>query len=251
MKFYLKGAGDLNKISSTSLPPVISVFSETIPGIATIKAYNYEDKFKDKCNSKLNNYYNSEKFESGGENWFGLILDLISFILLFVILIFADIFRNKITAQTIGLMLSYTMKLIDYLFSLMIRLIKLQKHITSVERCFAYTKIVQEAEMEKPIDKELKNFPKNGKIEFINYSTKYRPNTVIVLNNLNFIINPNEKIGIVGRTGSGKSTLCLSLFRIIEAFKGKILIDDVDIFSNRIKIIKTINYSNSTRSSFN
>ena len=238
MKFYLKGAGDLNKISSTSLPPVISVFSETIPGIATIKAYNYEDKFKDKCNSKLNNYYNSEKFESGAENWFGLILDLISFILLFVILIFADIFRNKITAQAIGLMLSYSIKLIDYLFSLMIRLIKLQKHITSVERCFAYTKIVQEAEMEKPIDKELKNFPKNGKIEFINYSTKYRPNTVIVLNNLNFIINPYEKIGVVGRTGSGKSTLTLALFRIIEPFKGKILIDDVDISQIGLKLLR-------------
>ena len=238
MKFYIKGAGDLNKISTTSLPPVISVFSETIPGISTIKAYNYEDKFKEKCYSKLNNYYNTEKYESGGENWFGLILDLISFILLFVILIFADIFRNKITAQTIGLMLSYTMKLIDYLFSLMIRLIKLQKHITSVERCFAYTKIVQEAETEKPLDKQLINFPEKGKIEFINYSTKYRPNTIIVLNDLNFIINPNEKIGVVGRTGSGKSTLTLSLFRIIEPFKGKILIDNIDISQIGLKLLR-------------
>ncbi len=73
------------------------------------------------------------------------------------------------------------------------------------------------------------NFPKNGKIEFINYSVRYRPDTKIILKDINILINPREKIGIVGRTGSGKSTLCLCLFRILEASSGKILIDDIDI----------------------
>ena len=58
---------------------------------------------------------------------------------------------------------------------------------------------------------------------------KYRPTTEIVLNNLSFNVNPKEKIGIVGRTGSGKSTICISISRIVELFSGKVLIDGVDI----------------------
>lgn len=73
------------------------------------------------------------------------------------------------------------------------------------------------------------NWPQHGKIDFVNFSVKYRPNTPIVLNCLNISIRNGEKIGVVGRTGSGKSTLCLCLFRILEAFEGKINIDDIDI----------------------
>ena len=85
--------------------------------------------------------------------------------------------------------------------------------------------------MQKNIINELekKHWPNEGKINFINYSTSYRPDTPIILKNINIEIKPGEKIGIVGRTGSGKSSLVLSLCRVIEPKKGKILIDDEDI----------------------
>jgi ABC-type multidrug transport system fused ATPase/permease subunit len=73
------------------------------------------------------------------------------------------------------------------------------------------------------------NWPSQGRIQFINYSCKYRPETEIVLKKLNIDINGGEKIGVVGKSGSGKSTLALALFRVIEAYQGKILIDDVNI----------------------
>ena len=81
----------------------------------------------------------------------------------------------------------------------------------------------------KKIDETLINWPQEGKIEFINFSARYRPDTDIVLKKINFEILPKQKIGIAGRTGSGKSTITLCLFRILEALEGKILIDDVDI----------------------
>ena len=97
------------------------------------------------------------------------------------------------------------------------------------ERCQAVQKIKSEKYIEKKINNKDFSWPKFGKINFINYSTCYRPDTPIILKNINLNINSSEKIGIVGRTGSGKSSLILALARIIEPKEGKILIDDIDI----------------------
>jgi ABC-type multidrug transport system fused ATPase/permease subunit len=99
------------------------------------------------------------------------------------------------------------------------------------ERCVEYTKCPSEAPLKLPSDDSLINWPNKGKIEFLNFSVKYRPDTEIVLKNLSFVIQGKEKVGIVGRTGSGKSTITLCLFRILEATEGRIMIDDVDISS--------------------
>lgn len=91
--------------------------------------------------------------------------------------------------------------------------------------------------------KNFVNFPKRiwpskGVIQFKNYSVKYRPETPIVLSDLNFVIHASEKVGIIGRTGSGKSTICNSLFRIIEPFQGSIFIDGVDITKIGLKKLR-------------
>ena len=72
-------------------------------------------------------------------------------------------------------------------------------------------------------------WPAQGTIEYSDYSTRYRPELDLVLKNLNISIRPCEKVGIVGRTGAGKSSMALSLFRIIEPTTGSIVIDDVDV----------------------
>ena len=98
----------------------------------------------------------------------------------------------------------------------------------SLERCNTYTKLPSEKyEDEKLSQKKMyslsdKSWPNEGKVNYVNYSMKYRPNCDLALQNINIEINSGEKVGIVGRTGSGKSSLALSLFRIIEAFQGKI-----------------------------
>ena len=73
------------------------------------------------------------------------------------------------------------------------------------------------------------NWPEKGEIEFKNVSLRYRPDTDIVLNKLTFNVNSGEKIGVVGRTGAGKSTMTLAITRIVEIFEGQIKIDGVDI----------------------
>ena len=76
---------------------------------------------------------------------------------------------------------------------------------------------------------DTKKWPSEGKVEFINATLRYRPNTEIVLNNLSFVVDSGTKIGIVGRTGAGKSTICLSISRIVELCEGRVEIDGVDI----------------------
>jgi ABC-type multidrug transport system fused ATPase/permease subunit len=101
----------------------------------------------------------------------------------------------------------------------------------SVERCESALNIKIEKNPNKNEEIIIKDkfFPKEGKIEFINFSAKYRPFTPVILKNINLKINPCERVGIIGRTGSGKTSLINSIFRIIEGFEGKILIDDIDI----------------------
>ena len=82
------------------------------------------------------------------------------------------------------------------------------------------------------------NWPEKGEVEFQNVVLKYRPNTEIVLNNLTFSIKPGEKIGVVGRTGAGKSTICLSLSRIVEIAEGHIFIDGADLKHLELKEVR-------------
>ena len=118
--------------------------------------------------------------------------------------------------------------------------INFEKMYSSVVNCEAYTKVVQEKASKMPKDKALResHFPQKGEIKFVKLYVKYRPDTKLVLKNINFTIAPGEKIGIVGRTGSGKTTLCLSLFRILEATTGKILIDNVDISEIGLELLR-------------
>ncbi|CRK04270.1 hypothetical protein BN1708_009645, partial [Verticillium longisporum] len=103
------------------------------------------------------------------------------------------------------------------------------KNMNSVERIKEYLDVEQEAEPIIEKNRPAANWPSQGSIEFIGYTTAYRKELDPVLRNLSFKINPKEKVGIVGRTGAGKSSLALAIFRALEADAGKILIDDVDI----------------------
>ena len=115
-------------------------------------------------------------------------------------------------------------------------LIDLESNMTSYARWLNLLEIPQEDQT--PFDPNLTSWPKYGKIEFIDYSLRYRPETELVLKNLTFTIEPKAKIGVVGRTGAGKSTICLALCRIVEADFGQILIDGVDISSISLKNLR-------------
>jgi ABC-type multidrug transport system fused ATPase/permease subunit len=193
----------------------------------------------------MNNYFKICLYQKGISGWYGIILDLISCGLLTFILITCGLFKEKYSPQSIGLLLTYSFNFINQFFNFMGRFNELTKMFTSVERCEKLTKIKQEKFPTLETDKDIlknendKTFVSEGKIVFNNYSVKYRENTPLVLNNLNIEIRGGEKIGVVGRTGSGKSTLCLCLFRLLEAYSGNIYIDGIDISQIGLEVLRS------------
>ena len=227
--FYLKCSRQLTRMEAAIKSPMLNLINETIPGALTIRAYNFNKEYLNKYLEKSDENLKVNIIIYGTSQWFDLILDLMSFSFLFFLVCFTFLFKDNFSAKIIGLLLTYSINLQNNLIRGIRQISKIENSMISFERCLNYTKIPSEKAKIKKEDKNLENWPENGKIEFVNYSVKYRPDTEIVLSNLNFLIKPGNKIGIVGRTGSGKSTITLCLFRILEALNGKILIDDIDI----------------------
>ena len=160
------------------------------------------------------------------ELWSGII----GAIVILSLAIYVVVYRNFITQSLAGLILVYAIAIVDTLNWIVRVSSWLEANMVAVERVREYTNVKSEAEWESSWNnKPSIDWPKEGKIEFISYSTKYRPELELVLKDFTVAIEGGEKVGIVGRTGAGKSSLTLALFRVFEPTNGKIIIDGVDI----------------------
>ena len=244
LKYFITAGRDLNRLNGISRSPAISLFSETILGITTIRTFKQEKPSKKKFYEKLDDHFGVMLYKYGSDNWFCMSLDLISHFYLGFVVVGAILGINNFDAKTVGIMLDYSSDFSEQLLEVFEQGTHVEKSLISLERCDTYTKIPSEKyEDEKLKSKKKyslsdKSWPSEGKVDYNNYSMKYRPNCDLALKNINIEINPGEKIGIVGRTGSGKSSLTLSLFRIIEAFDGKIIIDGENISEIPLKKLR-------------
>ena len=232
--YFISAGRDLDRLDGTSRSPIVSLFSETILGITTIRTFKQEAPSKDKFYKRLDDHYGVMLYRHGTDNWLCNTLDLISHIFLTYVLIRIIISMDSFGAATVGIMLDYSIEFSEELLEAFEQATQVEKSLISLERCDAFTHLPcenyeNEKLKEKKYDLSEKSWPDEGKVIFDHFSMKYREDCDLALNDINITINPGEKIGIIGRTGSGKSSLTLSLFRIIEAFKGNIKIDNCDI----------------------
>ena len=173
-------------------------------------------------------------YRFGMDNWFCMSLDVVSHLFLTYVLIRTILDIDSFDAAAIGLMLDYSIEISEELLEAFEQASQVERSLVSLERCDAFTKLPSENYEDEKLKESKYNlsdtsWPSNGKLTFENFSIKYRDDCDLALKNINLEINPGEKIGIIGRTGSGKSSLTLSLFRVIEAFEGKIDIDGENI----------------------
>uniref|UniRef100_A0AAQ5XWS8 ATP-binding cassette, sub-family C (CFTR/MRP), member 12 n=1 Tax=Amphiprion ocellaris TaxID=80972 RepID=A0AAQ5XWS8_AMPOC len=219
----------MKKMENISRSPCISLTISTLQGLSTIHAYNIRDSHI-KMFKSINDI-NSNHFLlfNSGTRWLSFWLDFMGATMTLVVALFVVLSSNELVSPALkGLALSYTIQLTGLLQYVVRQATEVEARFNSVERLQEYI-TVRSLSFHQIICPE--DWPKSGVITFQDYKMRYRENTPIVLNGLDFFIQAGEKLGIVGRTGSGKSSLGMALFRLVEPAGGTILIDGVDIMA--------------------
>ena len=223
--------------------PIYSVFSTTLAGLITIRIYGQGKRFVREFTHLLNR--NARAFHSyyDSNRVFGFYSDYSSAI--FACAGVAILLATNIDPGLLGLTCSYVMSVTDYAQWAMRQMLMHLMQMASTERIKTYTQIQQEAELSLPSDKELveNHWPAKGEVVFNNVHMKYRKNTDHVLKGLTFSVKGGEKIGCVGRTGAGKSSILQALFRMVEIDKESvpdsyIKIDGVDTQATGLHLLR-------------
>lgn len=230
-KFYISTARQLKRLESASRSPIFSFFGETVSGAISIRAYRVQEFFVDECLHRVD-YNQAAYFPSlVATRWMAIYLQLIGNVLVLGAMLFAVLFRSDdpLSAGLVGLSITYSMTITQALMMAVRTASDLETNIVAVERVKEYTQLPSES-LWITDTRPPPNWPSKGRISFQKYSLRYRLDSELVLRNIDCLIESLEKIGIVGRTGAGKSSLSLALFRLVEPVKGgKILIDGVDV----------------------
>ncbi|KAF9435261.1 hypothetical protein BGZ76_006616 [Entomortierella beljakovae] len=214
--YYIKSSSMLRRLESISKSPLYQHFSETFNGISSIRAMGISDSFIKENAMRSDLSANAYFACSITTRWLNISLEgLTAFMVLFAALL-AVLNKEKLSPSMAGLALSYTMTLTYNVIWTLRSYCDLSADLVAVERVHEYSNKRTEAP-EYTSTRLPQNWPQNGKISFKNYSARYREGLDLVIKNVSFVAQPGERIGIVGRTGAGKSSLTLALFRIIEA----------------------------------
>ena len=230
-RYYLRTSRELKRLDSVSRSPIYAHFQESLGGINTIRAYRQQDRFASenewRVDANLRAYFPS----INANRWLAVRLEFIgSFIILaaagFAIISVAT--GSSLSAGMVGLAMSYALQITQSLNWIVRQTVEVETNIVSVERVLEYARLPSEAPEVISKHRPKLSWPAKGVVEFKNYSARYRPELELVLKQINLHINSHEKIGVVGRTGAGKSSLTLALFRIIEPSSGNIAIDDLN-----------------------
>ncbi|PNT78228.1 hypothetical protein BRADI_1g75590v3 [Brachypodium distachyon] len=229
-RYYIASSRELTRILSVQKSPVIHLFSESIAGAATIRGFGQEKRFM-KRNLYLNDCFARPLFSSlAAIEWLCLRMELLStFVFAFCMAILVSFPPGTIEPSMAGLAVTYGLNLNARMSRWILSFCKLENRIISVERIYQYCKIPSEAPLIIENSRPPSSWPENGNIELIDLKVRYKDDLPLVLHGVSCIFPGGKKIGIVGRTGSGKSTLIQALFRLIEPTGGKIIIDDIDV----------------------
>ncbi|XP_041353920.1 multidrug resistance-associated protein 1-like isoform X2 [Gigantopelta aegis] len=228
-RFYIPTSRQLKRLESKYRSPIYSHFSETISGSSVIRAYGVEEDFIRMSEKKVDINQKFDFYSFTCNRWLGFRLELLGNFVILAATMFAVSSRDVISGGLVGLSISYALEMTGNLNWLVRMTSDLETQVVSVERVKEYTEIETEADWHQENCHLDPSWPQFGLIQFKNYCTRYRPGLDLVLQDVSCVINPGERVGIVGRTGAGKSSLMFSLFRLVEPATGEITIDGVDI----------------------
>ncbi|KAL4783811.1 P-loop containing nucleoside triphosphate hydrolase protein [Aspergillus varians] len=226
--YYRSSAREMKRHESILRSTVYARFSEAISGTATIRAYGVQDQFRRTLRDSIDLMNGAYFLTFSNQRWLSIRLDALAVLLVFVTGILVVTSRFDVSPSISGLVLSYILAIAQMLQFTVRQLAEVENNMNATERLHYYgTQLEEEAPLHlTPVPP---SWPSTGQITFSNVAMRYRPGLPLVLNNLSMSITGGERIGIVGRTGAGKSSIMSALFRLTELSSGTISIDNIDI----------------------
>ncbi|XP_077987353.1 ATP-binding cassette sub-family C member 5-like isoform X2 [Glandiceps talaboti] len=228
-KYYNPGMRDLKRLENISRSPWFSQITETLQGLPTIHAYNKKQQFYKKFTEQLDVNAVAFYLFHVTSRWTAVRLNSIAMLTTFLTALFTVLTHGKINPAYSGIALSYSIQLTGTISATLRHTNEAQARFTSVERIYYYMNLISEAASIITGCRPPDRWPHKGHVQVDDLKVRYRDNLPLALKGVSFEVKPVEKIGIVGRTGAGKSSLCLSVFRLMEAAAGTIKIDGIDI----------------------
>lgn len=228
-QYYIASSRELKRLDSISRSPIYTHFTESIDGATTIRSYGMEDRFVETNLVRLDTNQTAYFCYQTSNRWLAIRLEFIGTIVVFLSSLFAVFSRGALSGGLVGMSISYALQMTGTLNWLVRQSTEAEVQLVAVERITQYSQVPQEPPAELPGRDPPSQWPQSGGVTFNNFSLRYREGLDLVLKNITINVKPREKVGIVGRTGAGKSSMVLALFRFVEAAGGSISIDGVDI----------------------
>uniref|UniRef100_A0A672TH26 ATP binding cassette subfamily C member 8 n=1 Tax=Strigops habroptila TaxID=2489341 RepID=A0A672TH26_STRHB len=231
-KYFRVASRDLQQLDDSTQLPLLSHFSETVEGLTTIRAFRYEAKFRQKLLEYTDSNNIASLFLTAANRWLEVRMEYIGacVVLIAAVTSITSCLYNKLSSGLVGLGLTYALMVSNYLNWMVRNLADMEIQLGAVKRINGLLKT--EAENYEGLlsaSQIPQNWPDRGEIQIQNLSVRYDSNLKPVLKHVNAHISPGQKIGICGRTGSGKSSFSLAFFRMVDTFEGRIIIDGIDI----------------------
>eukprot|EP00056_Hartaetosiga_gracilis_P012145 m.191399 g.191399 ORF g.191399 m.191399 type:complete len:1327 (+) comp13645_c0_seq4:107-4087(+) len=252
-RYFLNAAREVKRIEAVNRSPIYSHFSLSLSGLAIIRSHNAESKAVDTLHTFQNNHSKAVYMFLAMSRWLGFRLDFLAFIFITCVVFAAIAIRQHLNPGFVGLSLAYVLRLSGMFQWCVRQSAEVENFMTSVERAIEYSKLPSEESLalkklhkqgnttnptstSKDItelsrtwkDPPSRDWPELGGVVFKNVTMRYSDELPVVLKGIDLTIKPGTKVGIVGRTGAGKSSIIAALFRLAHV-EGTLSVDGVDI----------------------
>ncbi|XP_042578702.1 ATP-binding cassette sub-family C member 9 isoform X5 [Cyprinus carpio] len=232
-KYFRVASKDLQDLDDSTQLPLLCHFSETAEGLTTIRAFRHEARFKQRMLELTDTNNTAYLFLSAANRWLEVRTDYLGAVIVLtaaVAAIWSTSGPDVDQSGLVGLGLTYALTVTNYLNWVVRNLADLEVQMAAVKKVNSFLSTESENyEGSMDISQVPEDWPQHGEIKIHDLCVRYDSMLKPVLKQVNAHINPGQKVGICGRTGSGKSSLSLAFFNMVDVFEGKIVIDGIDI----------------------